>query len=104
MSCTVAHGYVLKVASILKKAQILEAVTRIDGGLRLVKHPRDIHIYGGMRAIETTMQINRCLETDYYCSQDAVPFCQVRHFYEKIQSYLDDMMKSASIQHLLEME
>lgn len=69
------QGYVLKAAGILKDAQILEAVTGIDGGLRLVKHPRDIPIYNVIRAMETTMQINRCLEKDCYCSQDAVSFC-----------------------------
>ena len=58
----IPQGYVLKVASILKEAQILEAVTGIDGGFRLVKHPRDIPIYDVIRAMETTMQINRCLE------------------------------------------
>ncbi|MFR0759863.1 MAG: hypothetical protein ACLSIA_10325 [[Clostridium] innocuum] len=57
-----------------------------------------------IRAMETTMQINRCLEKDRYCSRDAGSFCQVRHFYEKIQSYLDHMLLSTSIQELLEME
>ena len=100
----IPQGYVLKVASILKEAQILEAVTGIDGGFRLVKHPRDIPSYDVIRAMETTMQINRCLEKDRYCSRDAGSFCQVRHFYEKIQSYLDHMLLSTSIQELLEME
>lgn len=100
----IPQSYVLKVAGILKKAQILEAITGIDGGMRLVKHPRDIPIYDVIRAMETTMQINRCLETDCYCSRDAVPFCQARHFYQKIQSYLDHMLLSTSIQELLEME
>ena len=88
----------------IPEAQILEAVTGIDGGFRLVKHPRDIPIYDVIRAMETTMQINRCLEKDRYCSRDAGSFCQVRHFYEKIQSYLDHMLLSTSIQELLEME
>ena len=70
----IPQGYVLKVAGVLKEAQILEAVTGIDGGFRLIKHPRDIPIYDVIRAMETTMQINRCLEKDRYCSRDAGSF------------------------------
>ena len=100
----IPQSYVLKVAGILKKAQILEAVTGIDGGMRLVKHPRDIPIYDVIRAMETTMQINRCLEKDCYCSCNAVSFCQVRHFYEPIPLNLHDLLLSTSVQDLLKME
>lgn len=97
-------GLCLKSCRYLEKAHILEGVTGIDGGMRLVKHPRDIPIYDVIQAMETTMQINRCLEKDCYCSCNAVSFCQVRHFYEKIQLYLDDLLLSTSVQDLLEME
>ena len=55
----IPQGYVLKVASILKEAQILEAVTGIDGGFRLVKHPRDIPIYDVIRAVEMPVPFAR---------------------------------------------
>lgn len=100
----ITQGYLLKVTRILRNAQIIEAITGADGGFKLAKHPRDISLYEVIRAMETTMQINRCLEKDEYCSRKAVSFCQAHHFYMKMQAYIDNMLKTTSIQDLLEME
>jgi len=62
------------------------------GGFKLAKSPDEITLGMIIRALERTMQINRCLEDDHFCSRKATKDCPVRRHLLKIQNALNSML------------
>lgn len=95
-------SYVQKVVKPLKEAGILEAVEGLQGGYRLAKKSDQITLFDIISATEKTMKINRCLETDAYCSRFAVPTCPVRKVYTVLQRQFEDRLSEITISELLQ--
>ena len=50
--------------------------------------------------MENTTKINRCLEEDMFCNQ-AVDYCAVRRYYEKVQKKLENHFFTISLKRNL---
>ncbi len=94
-------SYVPKVTSLLKKAGIIDAMEGVQGGYYLIKDPLKIALWDIISVTENTVQINRCLEKDHFCSRYAVETCPVRKVYKNIQEEFEDRFKNISISDMV---
>jgi len=88
----IPHSYILKITKVLKDAKIISEKRGINGGFILTKKPENISIMSILILFEKTMQINRCLEKDKYCSRNAAGYCKVRESLSGVQTALDEML------------
>jgi len=84
----IPRSYILKIAKTLKDAGILSEKRGVEGGFVLRGDPEQLTLLDIVSALERTVNINRCLEEDEYCSRDAVSFCKVRELLVKLQDEL----------------
>jgi Rrf2 family nitric oxide-sensitive transcriptional repressor len=84
--------YMHKITRALKNAGILREIRGSTGGFILQKDPTTLSILNIVNAFEKTMNINRCLEEDKFCSRDATSFCAVRDIYTQAQTELHDRL------------
>ena len=84
----IPRSYILKIAKKLKEANILSERRGIDGGFVLIRDPDQLTLLDIVGALERTVNINRCLEEDEYCSRSAVSYCKVRELLVELQSEL----------------
>ncbi|WP_343383096.1 Rrf2 family transcriptional regulator [Candidatus Bathycorpusculum sp.] len=94
--CTYMH----KIARTLKNAGIIREIRGSTGGFVLQKDPDNLSILHIVSAFEKTMNINRCMEEDKFCSRDAVPFCPVRDLYVEAQAEFHNKL-NVKISHFL---
>ena len=85
----------------LKAAGIVQACEGIKGGYTLVKNPEIISLFDIVSSMEVTMKINRCLESDGFCSRNATDYCNVHKALLKVQRTYEDALKSVSIADLI---
>jgi Rrf2 family nitric oxide-sensitive transcriptional repressor len=81
-------SYMYKVTRVLKKIGVLREIRGTAGGFLLIKELRNVSLLSVVLAFEKTMNINRCLEEDEFCSRDATSYCKVRKFYDETQTEL----------------
>ena len=98
------QNMVLKVGGNLSDAKIIKSITGVGGGFQLIKEPDEISLLDVIKITEPTVQINRCMEKDHYCSRTAVNTCQVRKVYSLIQNVLEDSLRNVTFKNLLEDE
>ena len=98
------QNMVLKIGKNLNDAKIIKSITGVDGGFQLIKDPEEIRLLDIIEITEPTIQINRCLEKDHYCSRTAVNTCQVRKVYSLTQNVLEDSLRNVTFKNLLEDE
>ena len=84
----IPRSYILKIAKTLKDADILSEKRGVEGGFVLRADPAQLTLLDIVSALERTVNINRCLEEDEYCSRDAVSYCKVRELLVKLQDEL----------------
>jgi len=80
--------YIMKITRKLKHANILSEKRGVDGGFVLSSAPDQLTLLDIVGALEKTVNINRCLEEDEYCSRNAVSFCTVRKLLVRLQAEL----------------
>ncbi|MDR0318925.1 MAG: Rrf2 family transcriptional regulator [Nitrososphaerota archaeon] len=85
-------SYMHKIAKVLKNADIISEKRGAIGGFMLKKAADAVSILDIVSAFEKTMNINKCLEDDEFCSRNAVPYCVVRALYAEVQDRLNDML------------
>ena len=68
----ISEGYLPKVTQRLRRAGWVSSSAGVAGGFQLIEDPGKITLYDVMRVTEDTVQINRCLEGDGYCSRFAI--------------------------------
>lgn len=73
----------------LKTAGIVDTSLGVHGGYFLQKKPEDISLRSIYDAMHETIQINRCLEAEHYCSGNLTRDCPVHKFYAELQDYMD---------------
>lgn len=93
--------YLGKVTKKLKKSNFLETVQGNGGGYRLLKKPEQISLYDILSLTEQTMELNGCLENEFFCSRHATATCPVRKVYAQINDEVSDALKAATISKLL---
>lgn len=84
----ITYNYFNKVAAKIRQAGFIETVQGPKGGYRLVKDPKDVTLYDVFLVMEGDIIINRCLESDGYCTRmgNHADKCQVHHVFEKLQN------------------
>lgn len=99
----IAETYCPKIIKQLKSADLIASEIGKDGGYRLAKKPSQINLFQIMTIMEDTINYNRCLEKDAYCSRDAVGDCVVHDIYETYQQMSEDYFKSFTLDKLVEL-
>lgn len=97
----IPQSMVLKIGRKLHEAEIIDISTGIQGGYVLNRKASDITLADIIKTMEATIKINRCLETDEYCSRGAVSYCTVRKAYVEIQRNLEAQLSGITIESLM---
>jgi len=84
----ISPSYMYKITKNLKKIGVLREIRGTAGGFELIKDPKCVSLLSVVKAFEKTMNVNRCLEEDKFCSRGAVSYCKVREFYDETQTEL----------------
>ena len=98
----IPQKYVTTVAKPLCSAGILRTVRGAGGGFALNLPPEEITLKRIVESTEGTTRINRCLESDHYCSRSGAETCPVRQFYQYIQNRVDEAFGNMTIAKLLQ--
>jgi len=72
------------------------------GGYRLAMPPEEIYMLKVIEDMEGTIKINRCLEPDGYCSNNATDHCPMHVFYDKVQRSLVETFGSVSLRQIID--
>ncbi len=99
-TCLGIAGTWLPVAPLLKTGWIASSYGP-TGGYILVEDPKKITLLDVMEVMEDTIKMNRCLETDGFCSRHAAKNCPVNQIYEAFQDIYEDYFMSVTIEDLL---
>lgn len=96
------QNMVLKIGKDLNAEKLIKSTTGVDGGFQLIKDPDEIRLLDVIKITEPTIQINRCLEKDHYCSRNATDTCPVRKVYCTMQKLFEDSLKNVTFKDLLD--
>ena len=64
----IPHSYLIQIGAVLKKSGLIQAHSGRLGGYSLAEPSDSITLYDIVAVMESTTLINRCLESDSYCS------------------------------------
>jgi Rrf2 family nitric oxide-sensitive transcriptional repressor len=92
MKMGIPPTYMHKITRALKNAGILREIRGSTGGFKLQKDPEKLSILNIVNAFEKTVNINRCLEPDKFCSRNATAVCAVRNIYAEAQTELHNRL------------
>lgn len=98
----IPQSFVFKITNKLKKEKLIKNSIGMKGGFLLTCKPEEISLYQIINLLESTMQINRCLEEDHYCSRYATETCPVRKFYVVLQKEVEDSLKKMTVKQLMD--
>jgi len=93
----VTYPFFIKIAHLLKRDGLLSAVQGRNGGYQLAKPIHEISFYDVFLSIEGDMRLNRCLQENPHCSQDASSTCRLRGFIGSMQKGLITEMSRKSL-------
>jgi len=98
----IKYPFFTKVASALKKAEIIESVMGNSGGYRLAKDAADISLYDIICVMQGKICINRCLEEAGVCSRFGTESgqCPVHQILEDFQKDMIAKLKEQTIADL----
>ncbi|NLO85384.1 MAG: Rrf2 family transcriptional regulator [Clostridiales bacterium] len=92
--------YLYHTLASLKAAGLVEVERGCNGGYRLKKEPSEITVLDVITTIEDTIKINRCLETDQFCTRDAVKTCAMHAVYEQLQDVIENTFRGVTFADL----
>ena len=93
----IPHNYLINIIRDMRKDDLIATLPGANGGCVLAKPAEEIRLYDVIKAMEKTIQINRCLEEDGYCSRGASSYCQIHKIYAELQSEILDRLKRYTI-------
>ena len=102
---TIAHRqdisikYLEQIIAILKSSDFVESVRGPHGGYLLAKNPEEITLYDLFRVLEGPGATVECLENKNHCSRQSR--CVARQAWAKLQQAIDDVLKSLTLQELV---
>ncbi len=98
----IPQSLVFKICKKLGNGGMLKITTGVQGGFSLMKPLEDISLYDIISLFEPTVQMNRCLEGDEFCTLCATNFCPAHKFFCKLQKEMEGKMKQTSLKDLVE--
>ena len=93
----IPQKYLIKLLGELRQHKLVRVHMGVKGGYTLNKSPRDISLFDIVEITESTVKINRCLESDGYCSREGAESCPVRKYYTVIQDHLENSLSKITI-------
>ncbi|MCH4178743.1 MAG: Rrf2 family transcriptional regulator [Megasphaera sp.] len=98
----IPQNYQLKVTSPLVKKGILKRIQGVKGGFCLGRDSKDITLYDIINTMETTTNINPCLDKRKGGGRFTDTPCPIRDFYERIQMDLEEQLQQMTVNKLSE--
>ena len=96
----ISGKYLEQLFAILKSTELIKSVRGPKGGYLLARSPDSITLYDLFKALEGPGATVECLENKDYCSR--YPDCVARQAWAKLQEAIFEMLKSITLQQLLE--
>ena len=93
--------YVLKVTKKLEGAGIVKSYQGVNGGIEVLKDAGDIAMWDIIRATESTIMINRCLENNQSCYGYGSDECSVKKIYVFLQKAIEERLQAISLKDIL---
>ncbi len=86
------YRYLSRIASMLKKAGIIESLEGVTGGYRLKKDPKNIPAITILEIMEGGIAPTKCTEHDGKCTRQST--CKMRPYWTRLhQRIYDDIQK-----------
>lgn len=95
-------GHAQKILRKLRDADLVMVQRGTAGGYALKREASEIALGEVFSVMEDTMCINRCLESDAFCSRQAQKKCPLRRYYCILQRRLNAAFQNVSILDVLE--
>jgi Rrf2 family protein len=86
--------YLVKIFSLLARADIVTPVRGKHGGYLLSRAPQDVTILEVIEAIEGPIAVNRCQETPPKCDNEK---CPIRPIWGEIQEFIEKKLSSVTL-------
>lgn len=94
----ISEYYLEQLFSPLRKAKLINSIRGAQGGYVLSKEPKDITVADIMYVLEGPIEIADCIEG---AACDNLDCCATRLLWEKIKNSIDDVMKSVTLQDIV---
>jgi Rrf2 family cysteine metabolism transcriptional repressor len=95
----ISEYYLEQLFSNLRKANLIKSVRGAQGGYSLEKPPKETNIFEIMEILEGPIEISECIETGSCSNMDC---CATRLLWVKIKDSIDNVMKSTSLQDMVD--
>lgn len=95
----ISECYLEQLFAPLRKAKIINSIRGAQGGYVLNKEPKDITVAEVIYILEGPIEIADCIEG---ATCDNVDLCATRLLWEKIKNSIDDVMKSITLQDIVD--
>jgi len=82
----VTYPYFLKIAILLRRHGLLDAVQGRHGGYMLAKPATEISVYDIFLAVEGELQLSRCLADEQYCNRVGIGKCSTHDYFLALQN------------------
>jgi Rrf2 family protein len=94
----ISECYLEQLFAPLRKAKLINSIRGAQGGYVLNKEPKNITVAEIIYILEGPIEIADCIEGS---TCDNVDFCATRLLWEKIKNSIDDVMKSITLQDIV---
>ena len=96
----ISAKYLEQLMAILKSAGLVRSIRGAKGGYVLAKDPNQIKLNDVFNCLEGTVTTVECVENQNYCAR--VADCLARQVWTQIQDAIKDVLKSITLQDLVE--
>ena len=94
----ISEYYLEQLFSPLRKAKLITSIIGAQGGYVLSREPKDITVAEIMYVLEGPIEIAECIDG---VSCDNLDCCATRLLWAKIKNSIDDVMKSVTLQDIV---
>ena len=94
----ISEYYLEQLFSSLRKAKLIKSIRGAQGGYVLSREPKDITVAEIMYVLEGPIEIAECIDG---VSCDNLDCCATRLLWAKIKNSIDDVMKSVTLQDIV---
>ena len=95
----ISEYYLEQLFSNLRKANLIKSVRGAQGGYSLEKSPSETNVFEIMEILEGPIEVSECIELEN-CSN--INCCATRLLWVKIKDSIDNVMKSTSLQDMVD--
>ncbi len=98
----IPQKYLIKLLSELRRSELVNVHMGVKGGYTLNRDPKDISMLDIAAITEGTIKLNRCLETDAYCSRGEASCCPLRKCCVILQTRFENALANITVQDLID--